>query len=189
MNKTGLAVGVLLFFSIFVQAADVYKWTDAQGKVHFTSMPPEGKKNDNIEVKNYGTPSGDTNKNAGDATKSNSDLTKPVKEVSPDTKAMVDGMVNALGTVKADGESLDCNLAVESAVSQIDTMIDTAKKNVSGGFMTPEEYEKGVGQLRTAKSEISLSDCRQATGVKKSFYQCMSSADNHVIGCSQKYKY
>lgn len=48
MKRTGIApaIGLLLLVSCFaltpVQAETIYKWTDAQGTVHFGERPPEG---------------------------------------------------------------------------------------------------------------------------------------------------
>ena len=42
MRRMILACSVLLALSANASAGQIYKWTDAQGNVHFGSQPPEG---------------------------------------------------------------------------------------------------------------------------------------------------
>jgi len=45
MMKAGLILACITLFSLQTYA-EVYRWTDADGKVHFTDQPPPGKVGD-----------------------------------------------------------------------------------------------------------------------------------------------
>lgn len=56
-----LISGLLLFSTTNATGASVYKWRDANGKLHFSDKEPANQKSDNITI-NYHVPSGNTKK-------------------------------------------------------------------------------------------------------------------------------
>lgn len=155
-------------------AGEVYKWTDKDGKVHFSSTPPKDKEA-KVEVKNY---KGAINSQVA-----------PTKEISPEVKEMMQGMQKALLEVHEDGTPLNCETAMSNINWQIETMLAQGKKNLDGGYITQEQYQSATGAFKKAQDELSLDDCKTALSTKRSFYQCMSSNKNHVAGCGQKYNF
>lgn len=164
----------LMVVSVPAFAGEVYKWTDKDGKVHFSSTPPKDK-DAKVEVKNY---KGAINSQAA-----------PTKEIPPEVKEMMQGMQKALLEVHEDGTPLNCETAMSNINWQIETMLTQGKKNLEAGYITQEQFQLATGAFKKAQEQLSLDDCKTALSTKRSFYQCMSSDKNHVAGCGQKYNF
>ena len=57
------------------------------------------------------------------------------------------------------------------------------------GDMTQAAFDTTAPKIREAKGKYSVGDCQSSSGNKKSFYQCMSSSNNHVTGCDRQFKH
>ncbi len=185
-----LAGALLLALVSAAQAQGVYKWVDANGKVHYGSQPPATEKAPE-PVKMHNSNSGfGGNNNLSDAASSktqyNADGTKKLPKGVED---MRDGLVKGLQQVDPKTEALSCVKAVDNVRYQLDLMLEVGQRNTKDGYITQTEYDATAAKLRQAKSEVSLTDCDGATGNKRAFYQCMSSSRNHVSGCGSKYKF
>jgi hypothetical protein len=152
-----------------LQAQTLYKWVDAQGKTHYGDQLPEGQKS------------------------SASSLTKPSaieqKKLSPETQAAATDAAAGLMKMNGDGSELACPKAVGNARSGVEGMLEVAEKNFKGGYMAKAEYEAGTKGLRGILAKLSVSECQSSSGSVRGFYQCMSSDNNHVAACGQKFKY
>lgn len=164
----------LMLLSTAAVAGEVYKWTDKDGKVHFSSKPPKDKEA-KVEVKNYKGAI-----NSQDA---------PTKEIPPEVREMMQGMQKALLEVHEDGTPLNCETAMGNINWQVETMLAQGKKNLDGGYITQDQYNMATAAFKKAQEQLSLDDCKTALSTKRSFYQCMSSDKNHVAGCGQKYNF
>ena len=184
--------GVLLLTLVYPATAQgVFKWVDADGKVHYGQQPPSAEKGPE-PVKLHSASGFGGNNNPSEAGSSggkvqyNADGTKKIpKEVLE----MRDGLVKGLQKVDPKTEPLSCATAVDNVRSQFDTMIEVGQRNTKDGYITQAEFEATAAKLRKAKSETTLGDCESASGNKRAFYQCMSSDRNHVSGCATKYKF
>jgi hypothetical protein len=165
MKKISIISAALLICISDTQAADVYKWTDAEGKTHYSSHPP-GEKGKTIEVKNYGGASPTTNKMSEE-----------------DKKQWADAYTKELSKVDKTQTPLDCSAAITNANEQFDTLFAQGKRNLDSGVITQAQYEKAITPLRMARQEVSFSRCQAAKGVERSFYECMSNNNNHLVGC------
>nr|WP_225585126.1 DUF4124 domain-containing protein [Acidovorax sp. ACV01] len=177
---SGLGVGV--------QAQPVYKWVDAEGKTHYGSQPPPSKA-DAEPLKLQGS--------NGTTTSSSSSSGKPgqqynadgTKKISKDVEEFGQGMKKALETVDSKPVTLNCSAAVDNIHYQADQMLEVGQKNVRDGYMAQADFDKTAPKIREAKGKYSMSDCQGASGNKKAFYQCMSSSNNHVMGCDKQHKH
>jgi hypothetical protein len=167
-------VFLLMLLSAAAVAGEVYKWTDKDGKVHFSSTPPKDKEA-KVEVKNY---KGAINSQSA-----------PTKEIPPEVREMMQGMQKALLEVHEDGTPLNCETAMSNINWQVETMLTQGKKNLDGGYITQDQYNMATAAFKKAQEQLSLDDCKTALSTKRSFYQCMSSDKNHVAGCGQKYNF
>lgn len=162
-------------------AQPVYKWKDAEGRVHYGSqLPAEQGEAAQLKV----SPNGSSGAGAGRfGEERNGDGTKKVpREVSE----MASGMAKGLQKIDARQVPLNCSAAVDNIHSQADTMLEVGQKNVRDGYMTQAQFDATAGKVRQGRADASLGDCQAATGAKKAFYQCMSSSRNHVLGCGGK---
>jgi hypothetical protein len=173
------------------QAQPVYKWVDAEGKTHYGSQPPPSKQ-DAEPLKLQGT-NGTGGGSAGGkgsgkpgSVQYNADGTKKVPK---DVQEFAEGATKALGTVDSKQVPLNCQAAVGNIHDQADSMLEVGQKNVRDGYMAQADFDKTAPKIREAKGKYSVSDCQGASGNKKSFYQCMSSSYNHVMGCDKQYKH
>lgn len=188
---TALAGALLLVLASATHAQGVYKWVDANGKVHYGSQPPATEKGpEPVKMHNNNSGfGGNNNTGSGDSaakTQYNADGTKKIPK---GVEELRDGLVKGLQQVDPKTEALSCVKAVDNVRYQLDLMLEVGQRNTKDGYITQAEFDATAAKLRQAKSEISLTDCDGATGNKRAFYQCMSSSRNHVSGCGAKYKF
>lgn len=163
------AIGATLLVCISnTHAADVYKWIDDQGKVHYSAQPPK-EKPQTVEVKKYGGASPST-----------------YKMSEEDRKEWADAYTKELSKVDETKTPLNCSTAITNANEQFDTLFVQGKRNLDNGSITQAQYDKAVGALRKARQEVSFSRCQAATGVERAFYECMTNGNNHLVGCGTK---
>lgn len=165
MKKIALIGTALLICTNNAHAADVYKWTDEQGKVHYSSHPP-GEKGKALEVKNYGGAS-----------------PASYKMSEEDRKRWADAYTKELSKVDKTQTPLDCSAAITNANEQFDTLFAQGKRNLDSGAITQAQYDKAITPLRMARQEVSFSHCQAAKGIERAFYECMSNSNNHLVGC------
>lgn len=189
------AIAAMVVWAVGVQAQPVYKWVDANGKTHYGSQPPASK--DDVEPMklqgtNGTTTGGSTASGAGknasgkSATEYNADGTKKIPK---DVQEFGEGLKKALGTVDKKEVPMNCAVAVSNIHYQADQMLEVGQKNVRDGYMTQAAFDATAPKIKEAKGKYSVGDCQIATGNKKSFYQCMSSNNNHVTGCDKEFKH
>ncbi len=68
MLRTAIIVAVLALTATPLQAAKTYKWTDADGKVHYGSQPPQDADARELRVPGAGSSDGATSGDDGDRT-------------------------------------------------------------------------------------------------------------------------
>jgi hypothetical protein len=182
--------GALLLLASAAPAQGVYKWVDANGKVHYGSQPPTTEKApEPVKLHNNNSGFGGNNNpsdNPSSTTQYNADGTKKLPK---GVEELRDGFVKGLKKVDPNTEPLSCVKAVDNIRSQVDTMLEVGQRNLKDGYITQAEYDTTAAKMRQARSEISLTDCDGSTGNKRLFYQCMSGNRNHVMGCGSKYKF
>ena len=162
MARGKLAVwAAVLVWSVGLQAQPVYKWVDANGKTHYGSQPPADK-DDAAPMKLQGT-NGTTTGSASGPAGSGGGNSKQVP--------------------------MNCAVAVSNIHYQADLMLEVGQKNVRDGYMTQAAFDTTAPKIREAKGKYSVGDCQSSSGNKKSFYQCMSSSNNHVTGCDRQFKH
>jgi len=169
--RTMLATAVLLILPIDIYAEEVYKWTDAEGKVHFSATPPK-EKTKTVEIKKYG-----------------SESPSAYKMSEEDKKEWDDAYTKQLLKVDDSKAPLNCSAALSNANWQFETLFTQGKRNLENGAITQEQYTKATSALQKARDEVSFSRCQSATGVERSFYECMSNDQNHLVGCGTKNKF
>lgn len=141
-------------------ASSLYKWTDADGVVHFSNVaPPEG--------------SGDVDEY--DEAKNQQTVTRPPSNAT----------VTEYGKKKDTGRMSrsDCERTIELTREAAGTHIETAKDNMVKGYITQEQYEKARSAMMTIKNGMSVGECIDATGNDKEIYECLSDSHGCIICC------
>lgn len=170
-------------------AQGVYKWVDANGKVHYGSQPPATEKGPE-PVKLHGASSfGGNNNDAPTPSKSPRYNADGTKKIPKGVEELGDGFVKGMQKVDPKTTPLSCVTAVDNVRYQLDQMLEVGQRNTNDGYMTQADYDATATKLRQAKSDVTLTDCDGATGSKRAFYQCMSSSRNHVSGCGKLHKF
>ena len=188
-----VAVG-MLWLGAGAHAQPVYKWVDAEGKTHYGSQPPPPSKADaeplKLQSNNGATKSSSSSSSSsakpGQGQQYNADGTKKIPK---DVEEFGEGMKKALQTVDSKQVPLNCSAAVGNIHDQADTMLEVGQKNVRDGYMSKADFDKNAPKIREARGKYSVSDCQSSSGNKKLFYQCMSSSNNHVMGCDKQFKH
>lgn len=184
---------LILLLAGTATAQGVFKWVDADGKVHYGQQPPAAEKStESVKMRSasgFGgnnNPSDTAGGSGGGKVEYNADGTKKIPKGVED---MRDGLVKGLQKVDPKTEPLSCATAVDNIRYQVDQMLEVGQRNMKDGYITQSEYDSTAAKLRQARSEVTLGDCEGSSGNKRSFYQCMSSNRNHVSGCGNKYKF
>ncbi len=154
-----------------VSAGEVYKWTDAEGKIHFSAHPPGGKAK-TVEIKKYqgGSPA-------------------PARNIDQDKREFIDAYKQQLMKVEESETTLDCSIAMDNLNWQFETMFTQGERNLNNGSITKEQYDQAVASMRKTQNHMSYGRCQSSTGAERSFYQCMSNKDNHIAGCGTKHDF
>jgi hypothetical protein len=152
-------------------AQQVHKWVDAQGKTHYGNQPPLGQETTTVKTSNAPA-------NVGSGT----------KPIPKDVQELMNGFDIAIRKVDKTAVPLSCTKAVENVQYQADQMIATAEKNVKDGYFKTSDIQSTVDTIKKARAQSTVSDCESAKGSRRSFYECMSSDKNHVLGCGTKFK-
>lgn len=156
-------------------AAEVYKWVDKNGKVHFGDRAPAGVKSTELTKSKSEQPPANGS--------------EPLKQIDPEVQKSMEGMANALLDVKPVEGNFECDKAVFNARDGIDTVLQVGRRNVETGYVSSAEFEKKRPKLEQVMNSFSSEDCKEATGPKLEFYRCMSNDHNHVMGCGKKFSY
>ncbi|MDR7307698.1 DUF4124 domain-containing protein [Rhodoferax saidenbachensis] len=177
----GLSLALLFIaFSGFAQG--VYKWVDAEGKIHYGAQPPANEKTSEPLKLHSNSGFGGDNNGKVRATEYNADGTKKIPQ---DVQDFAKGMEKALKKADPKDVPLDCISAVKNAQDQADTALEVSAKNMKDGYITQADYENNAAKIRRAKAETTLASCQFATGKDRAFYQCMSNGNNHFLACTK----
>jgi hypothetical protein len=169
--KTVIAAMLTILVISDASAGEVYKWTDADGKVHFSAHPPAGKAK-TVEIKKYrgGSPA-------------------PARNIDQDQQEFIDAYKQQLMKVDGSEATFDCSVAMDNLNWQFETMFTQGERNLNSGVITKEQHDQAKSSLQKAQNQMSYSRCQSATGVERSFYECMSNKNNHMAGCGTKHDF
>lgn len=183
------AIAVMLWAACgAAHAQAVYKWVDENGKTHYGSQPPPSKADaEPLKLQS----------NNGATKSASSGSGKPGQQFNPDGTKKIpkdvaefgEALKDSLTKVDSKQVPLNCATAVDNIHYQADQMLEVGQKNVRDGYMKQADFDKTAPKIREAKGKYSMSDCQGASGNKRSFYQCMSSSNNHVMGCDKQFKH
>lgn len=173
-----IVLGVL-FFASHIQA-DVYKWVDENGRVHYSANPPA-----NVESKKLGRPTETTEEETPEEQQARLEAIMKEAGLQPSVIVVpVEQPTNQTTTQESSAipPGLDCEKSVVNARDGVDTMLSSISSSDPG-------YEKATAEIRKAKARISKTECKAATGDVKGFYECMMDDLNNIASCAEKHKY
>ncbi len=113
----------------------------------------------------------------------------PPRALPADVQADVEAIAAHLTQVNDADATLACGKAVDNARYGVETMLEVGEKNLRAGYMTQAAYDGMAPALRSLLAALSLQDCESASGVRRDFYQCMSSDYNHVLACGKAHPF
>lgn len=113
----------------------------------------------------------------------------PPRPLPAEVQADVAAIAEHLSSVQEDAPPLACAKAVENARWGVETMLEVGEKNLRGGYMTQAAYDATTPTLKALLRVLTVQDCEAATGVRRDFYQCMSSDYNHVYACGKAHPF
>lgn len=168
-----VVLGLLAVFPL-LSFAEVYKWVDSNGVTHYGSMKPSDTEAKKLKI---------------DTRTPNVSSNSQIKTLPDGAQQVADSMTKTLLKDHGDSKELDCAKAVENAHYSIDSMLDVGERNYKGGYIVKSKYMEMTKNLKKARRQISLSECRSSRGNVKGFYTCMTNSYNHVMNCGKKYDY
>lgn len=142
--------------------AQVYTWVDENGVTNYGSQPV-GNSYQQVEVE------------------------PAYKPVDKKFQKLLDNTAKTLLVDHGDSEKVNCLKAVANSQSGLRTMLDVGRKNYRDGYIKKAQYQKFRKGLLHIKSELTLGDCKSATGDDLGFYRCMTNDRNHFATCADKY--
>lgn len=145
----------------------VYKWVDADGVTHYSSIKPQDQEAEPFSVYKSNT----------------------MKAIPQEAQPLIDAAKKEILRDKGDSDKVNCPKAVANAKDVLDTMYTTGRKNVADGYASRERYMEVEAGLKKIERRISIAECQTARGDVLGFYKCMSNPANHIVMCGSKYHY
>lgn len=173
MLKRLLSIVAVLAMTAPVHA-DIYKWVDENGKVHYSDQPPPAAKPAEISKIKADTLDEVSKQAAAERMERLRQGESPSESSSGSTSAKPDG-------------GLDCIKAVSNANEWLDSMKDVGRANVKSGHLSEANYEEGRTEIEKLRKRLSISDCNRSTGRTRQFYECTSNLNNHVAMCASQH--
>ncbi len=161
--------------------AEIYKWVDKDGNVHYSDQPPPTQKVKEISRITPDKVDSDAQLAAAENQKALAE--RVAQPVSQDASAATD--VPSSGNAG----SLDCGKAISNAKDWLDRMRDVGRVNVKGGHLAEAEYNKALVEIEKLRRRLSDSECRSSSGKVRKFYECSSNINNHVAKCASENDY
>ncbi|WP_028115571.1 DUF4124 domain-containing protein [Ferrimonas senticii] len=161
-------------------AADVYKWIDEGGNVHYSQMAPlDG---DKAVERFVGADERGGNKTVViRLPPSHQRLSNSATELA------VRVMEDKLG-LAYDSEALNCHGAVDNITASLDSVNQTAQARFKEGLINDIELERIQNMVRVLKRQTSIRHCQNSVTSQKAFYTCMSNGYSHVVACLNKHQ-
>ena len=158
MRATAVLLGIVFFMAAAATEAQIYKWVDKDGVVHYGSTPPS-----EVDVEQVSQ----AREASDDAKEENADASaeEPVDGDDDEAEAEPEAAVDR-------GEM--CATAIREVRRTIPGYLEDARKNLKGGHITREQYEDLNSTLAQVQAEITVSKCRQAQGRQLEFYECLA---------------
>ncbi len=113
----------------------------------------------------------------------------PPRPLPAAVQADATAIAEHLSSVQEEAPLLACGKAVENARWGVETMLEVGEKNLRGGYMTQAAYDAATPALKALLGVLTVQDCEAAAGVRRDFYQCMSSDYNHVYACGKAHPF
>ena len=152
-------------------ASSLYKWRDSDGVLHFSNIAPgEGAKNIEESAEAKGSDYASTER----------------KTTSSPAKKQNRSQASESSSGKMSRS--DCSRTVKLIKEGAEINIKTAKKNLSGGYITRDQYNKARSAMLQIKNEVSVSDCMNATGKDKKIYDCLNDSYGYIPACIEVMK-
>jgi len=154
----------ILLLAVPLAHAQIYKWVDEHGVVHYTSTPP---------------PSDREAEQVTAASESSDDAEEDGSEPSPEDEAD-----EAADEGSGSDRSTVCEVAVGEIPSSVDTYLEGARQNLKDGQITQEEYDEVKSRMRTLEAHLTVPDCMRAEGRHLQLYACISeSHGDAMVAC------
>ncbi|WP_298443431.1 DUF4124 domain-containing protein [uncultured Ferrimonas sp.] len=169
---------VLLSLMSCSVAATVYKWTDEEGRVHYSQTAPVRGPS---QIETLPEPS---NSSRTVVTR----LPPSGKKIPASTRMLMNVLAANMKSLAYDNQPLDCDSAVDNITVGLNSVNQVAQKNFKGGYIDDIELEKVQKLVRTMKKDVSVGACQQSVTHHKAFYKCMSSSYSHVLACLDKHR-
>ncbi len=171
-------------------AQGVFKWVDANGKVHYGSQPPASEAGAApVKIQNNSTFGGNNNDSYTGSAKRQQYNADGTKKIDKDTAEFRDAMIDSLKNSNKGAAPLSCSAAMRNVESELTTWLEGGERNLKGGYITQAQFDDATAKVNRLKAALSESDCHSSTDAKRAFYQCMSSSKNSVLGCGDKHKF
>jgi hypothetical protein len=164
-----------------VAHAEIYKWVDKDGKVHYSDQPPPTQPPE--EISRIKADKVDSEAQLAAAESQRAKAERIAQPASQDASATTDAPASG------NAGSLDCGKAISNAKDWLDSMRDVGRANVKSGHLDEAEYNKALVEIEKLRRRLSDSECRSSSGKVRKFYECSSNINNHVAKCASENDY
>lgn len=161
--------------------AEIYKWVDKDGNVHYSDQPPPEQKSEEISRVSTDKVDSAAQLAAAENQKAMAQLAAP--------PAPRDAAASSQSPAPGNPGSLDCSKAISNAKDWLDSMRDVGRANVKSGHLPESEYKTALVAIEKLRRRLSVSECNSSSGKVRQFYQCSSNINNHVAKCASQHDY
>ena len=169
-----LLLSMIMLLSVATTSlAQIYRWVDKDGKVHYTNTPPPSEEVTKV-TRGSDSSSSDDDTDSEESSEEANDEDGESEEASESKSSQ-----------QAERREM-CSRAVRELGSAIDGYLDGARKNLKSGHITQAQYDEVRNGFANMRSKASVSHCRSAKGSDLELYECL--ADNYgdvVFSCKQ----
>lgn len=164
MKTCSIALLISALLASPLTLAQVYKWTDENGQVHFSSTPPPQQAIEPVDVRlNYDAPA--------PAPRTETD-TASSSSVSNDSS---NGSDQPSATASSNSSrSDDCRKVMEYADYDVPNLKSILRKNHTDGYISRSQYDTQLRSLEQAGRSLSHSACMRSSGRERELYDCLA---------------
>ena len=174
--------GLLVVLTLGAAAhAEIFKWVDKDGNVHYSDQPPPAQKSE--EITRVTMDKVDTEAQLAAAESQRAMAQRIAPRESNEEPATRDAPATSSAS------SLDCGKAISNAKDWLDSMRDVGRVNVKSGHLAESEYQKALVGIEKLRRRLSVSECNSSSGKVRKFYQCSANINNHVAKCASENDY
>lgn len=141
-------------------SAEIYKWKDENGRVHYGTTPPNSQHSEQVKV-------------------------DPGREPVPQPQPQPQMAESTSESVEEPWEET-CGKAVRYSNDSLDKMILSLEKNYRDGYMKKAGYLKRKNDISKFRVDLTSYRCLHGSDEDKAIFKCLAASYGNLMGCAKQ---